>query len=97
MKPVASKKRATAQSRGKQMTKAPGEDEKEKQDENLSESEVEDAFFGKDQDEAAEPLLKLPKAANPKVKPMRVDPTPSEEFFGESLAKMVEELDTSEE
>jgi hypothetical protein len=59
----------------------------------LTESEAEEAFFGRGEREAANTPLKIPVAAHPKVKPRRVDPTPSEEFFGESLSKMVEEID----
>lgn len=84
------------------MMRAPGDDEEkngsqETDSDELVDSEAEEAFFSKDQEKADDPPLKFPAAANPKVKPMRVDPTPSEEFFGESLSKIVEEIDKSDE
>lgn len=84
------------------MTRAPGDDEgkdrdQETEDDALVDSEAEEVFFHKDQEGADDPPLKFPAATNPKVKPMRVDPTPSEEFFGESLSKIVEEIDKSDE
>lgn len=82
------------------MMGAPGEDEGRDQEtgnDELVDSEAEEAFFQKDQEKTDEAPLKFPAASNPKVKPMRVDPTPSEEFFGESLSKIVEEIDKADE
>lgn len=84
------------------MTRAPGEDEGKEREhdaeaEELADSDAEEAFFNKGRDAEAEPPLKFPAASNPEVKPMRVDPTPSEEFFGESLSKIVEDIDKEDE
>jgi len=83
------------------MTRADGDDEQAgtanaQGDQKLSESPAEEAFFDEEGDEEGEGALKIPAAPEPKVKPMRVDPTPSEEFFGESLSKMLEEIDEKE-
>jgi len=79
------------------MAKAPREDEGsdvevESSDERLADSTVEDIFFN----EGRQPEAKPEVTEEPKVKPKRVDPTPSEEFFGESLSKLLKDVHADE-